>query len=186
MSVSDFDPAFVAALSECKARNEAIEEEYKRRLVTALLPALTREFEPLFEQRQPFLDAQEGFWSGAVLSRGSPTSAFTSDADAKVLRALTSLRITKRIEGEDDIVRTVTFTMRPSVFVEGGALTRTMNGDGRTLAASGVKWKAPEQARRGSILRVFDAATPDAEAKEILDALDHLFQNPKLVMDPNV
>jgi len=177
------DAELLNAVEGYKKQTADIEEQYSQKLVKVLLPKLTADFEPLFAQRQQFLDSQEGFWTNALLAPESPTSVLCADVDQKVLRALISVKVTKKIEGEDNIIRTVTFVFRPSIFLEGGELSRTMNSDGETKAASDLKWKLPEQARKGSILNVFDPKTPDQDAKAIMDAIDLLYQNPKTLLE---
>ena len=171
-------------LTDCKEKTAKIEEEAQQALVQKLVPQITADFEPLFAERQKFLDAKEGFWTNIILSKNAATSSFCADVDTKVLRSLESVRVTKKVEnvGTDNvnIIRTVTFQLRPSIFCQGGELSRTMNTDGNTISASGVTWKVPERSREGSILRVFEKETKDVEAKMIMDAVDEVFQNPEV------
>lgn len=171
-------------LADCREKTAKIEEEAQQALVQKLVPQITAEFEPLFAERQKFLDAKENFWTNIILSKNAATSSFCSDVDTKVLRALESVQVTKKVEniGTDNVnvIRTVTFRLRPSIFCQGGELTRAMNTDGNTVSVSGVSWKIPERSREGTILRVFEKETPDVEAKAIMDAVDEVFQNPEV------
>jgi len=166
----------------CTQKTRKLEEEAQETLLQKIVPSLATEFAPLLAERQPFLDAKEGLWTSTVLSRNAATSQFCSDIDHKVLRALESVRVTKKVEnlGTPDvkIIRTVTFKLRPSIFCGGGELSRTMSSDGETISATGVEWKVPERSRPGTILRVFEKDTPSVEAKLIMDAVDEIYQNP--------
>jgi hypothetical protein len=173
------DPAVLQAIQTARQQVGELTDAYSSRMMKEVVPRHLQRLAPLFEQRQPFFDQMEGFWTAAVLSAESPTNQFCADCDAKILRAIQSVRVTKTATvGESDVVLRLTITLRQNIFCNGGDVHREMKNDGTTVSTAAVQWKVGAQAVKGTILRVFDPATPDAEAKAIVDAYDMLFQNP--------
>jgi hypothetical protein len=179
-----FDPAVIAACAQCRDSIGAINDEFGQRFVKEIVPGVINQLEPLFTQRQPLLDATEGFWYAAITSPNSPTSEFLVDADHKLCRAVQSVRVTKTATpGQADHNRRLTVTLRNNIFAEAGDIHREMRSDGTTVSCTPIRWKVGAAAMRGTILRVFEQATADAEAWKIIDAFDVVFQNPAIMMN---
>lgn len=182
--MSALDPALVEALLAASKQVADLNEEGSKRMLTHIVPQTLNALEPLFVQRQPFLDSEDLFWFKAITSQESPTSHYTADCDAKLLKGISSLRVTKKATvGDAEFIRRLTVVLKPNIFYQGGEVHREMRSDGTTVSCSNVQFKVGPQAVKDTILRIFDPQTPDQEAKSIFDAFDLLFQNPHELMN---
>lgn len=151
-----------------------------------------KKLDALFEQRQPHLDAVDGFWGTVITCATSPIKEFlNATCDTKIARAITSLSIKRRKVGDDEegaiVSRTVTIKLKPNMFIESSELSREIDNDHQTRAISGVAWKAgTEKVRNDSFFhKMFTkgAVENDEDPVNMLDALDEIFASPFLVLE---
>lgn len=153
----------------------------------------------LLDKRQPLLDNTEGFWGAALRNEfpcGNNFPLLNPTTDPKITRAITSLHVTCRSEG-DKLFRKVTIKFRANIIVESTQVSREIDELGNTSAIEPIVWKAGTEKSRTKSLFCFFEKEPavdnysdqpvDGEEKEelkreyfnrVLNELDALHQDP--------
>jgi hypothetical protein len=119
----------------------------------------------LLDKRQPLLDNTEGFWGAALRNEfpcGNEFPLLNATTDPKITRAITSLYVTCRTEG-DKLFRKVVIKFRPNIIVESTQVSREIDEVGNTTAIEEIVWKSGTEKSRAKSLFCFFEKEPATE-----------------------
>ena len=192
------DQDFSKKMGEMAAKIMAHYAEARKKEIAIQIQSRAK-IQTLLDKRQPLLDGTEGFWGAALRNEfpcGNQFPLLNSTTDPKITRAITSLHVACRVEGER-LYRKVTIKFRPNVMVESTQVSREIDDLGNTSAIEEIKWKpGTEKSRTKSMFCFFESEPPadcysdktaSAEQKEelkkeylirTLNEIDSLHQDP--------
>lgn len=172
------DDALIATLVENRQKLQKVEDANIVK-VDALTTPYKRELAKLFAERQPELDKVEGLWAAALSAQDSPLEPFikNTNIDSKVLRAVTSVRVT--ISDDDPIRAKLTVTFRPNILTESTEVSREMGHDRVTTAVQPIAWKVPARTVSDSVFTtLFSEGGDEALVNELFGAFEQVYNNP--------